>query len=103
MNTHLGLIEIKPEFVQRWKEWGSKLMGELKEEALITLKEEQLLQEHMFLVEIESKQYLGFFSEGKSMPANMERLINKLHRKLLDESRVRRIEGTLLYSIKNNE
>lgn len=100
MDTHFGLIEIKPEYADTWREWGSKISTELREEALLTLEEEKLLQEHMFLLEIDGKTFLGFFSEGTAGPANMERAINKLHRQLLDESKLRRIEGTPLYSLK---
>lgn len=99
----LGLIEIKAETVPQWKKWGARLMNDLKTEALETLTEEGLTQEHVFLLEFNDKHFLGFFTEGNKLPTNLKREINQKHRTLLDESRIRKISGSLIYSLKKDE
>ena len=98
-NTKLGLIEIDSQYVGEWKKWGVKLMGELRAGAIETLKEEGLTQEHMFLIELDGKTYLGFFTEGEGEPANLEKEINQKHRALLDKSRIRKISGEQIYPL----
>lgn len=100
MQTNLGLIEIREEFVDKWRQWGIQLSSKLRTEAEETLREEGLLQEHMFLVELDGKYYLGYFTEGEKGETNMEREINQKHRNLLTDSRLRKIEGSKLYSLK---
>lgn len=96
----LGLIEIEPSSIENWKAWGAELMGDSYSEALETLREEGMNQEHTFLLEIDGKSFLGFFSEGNKLPTNLSREINKNHKELLEKSSVRRIEGVLLYSLR---
>lgn len=95
----MRLLEIRPEFVEGWKNWGTKLMGEYNAEALLTLAEEKVLEEHMFLLQIEEKWFLAFFSRGENLPANIERQLNRQHRSLLEESVIHSYTVKLLYSL----
>ncbi len=96
----MGLIEIDPITVEEWRAWGAVLMGHAHGEALETLKEENLDQEHVFLVHLDEKYYLCFFTEGAHLPTNLERKLNKDHAELLARSRIRKITGEELYSLK---
>lgn len=100
LHRKLGLLEIDPATVPEWRAWGAAIMGAHQQEAIETLREEALTQEHVFLIEVEEKTYLGFFTEGEGLPANLERELNRTHKDLLKRSVIRRIEGVPLYSLR---
>jgi hypothetical protein len=82
----LALFEIDVENISRLKAWGKRLMSDLKEEALITLKEENRMSEAMYLVRGKRFYVLGVSTlVGPLKEANPERLINRQHRAILQE------------------
>lgn len=99
----MGLIEIRAEHAHKWREWGARLMSSEYAEAIASLKEEGLTEETVSLIELDGKTYLCFYAEGAALPANLDRPVSAAHKELLDHSRVRKIEGTIIYSLSNDQ
>lgn len=83
-------------------EWASQLMGEFNKDALESIRRENLTEETVFLVEIDAKKYLAFFTEGENIqPSDQTMEVNQKHRAILRSIRTRRIDGSLLYSLED--
>ena len=98
-----GLIEIKPEYVTGWREWGAKLMGEYKGEALETLREEGVFYERVSLQEIDGRFFLIYLTEGDFLPANLDRKLNRDHKQLLVDSTLQKISAENLYHLEREK
>lgn len=74
---------IGPEDIARLQQWGSMLMGEYRQEAEETLKEEGLAYEAMFLLRASQTYVVAFRNKEHPLPTNMERELNKKHRAVI--------------------
>jgi hypothetical protein len=74
--------------------WGQRLMGDLYEEALETLTEENCLCESLYLLTAGTAQFgmfVGIF-DGQPVPARLDRKINEEHFRLMDAALTRTIQ-----------
>jgi hypothetical protein len=84
--------------------WGEQLMGERREEALVTLTEEKLEHESMYLIQGSDPPLILAISEGGHLPSNPSRSINQEHYRMLAlltpaESILPKGELTILYKL----
>ena len=99
MTKEFTLIEISDD--KPMIEWGSKLMSEFNEDAIESIKRENITEETVFLIDLDGKKYMAFFTEGENIqPSDQTMEVNQKHRAILKEIRIRRIDGSLLYSLK---
>ena len=105
---NLLIHEIKPEQKENLKDWGEKLMNERKEEAVKTLKQENIELEAVFLAELDGKTYficIDETGEGGKDPVDMSEDINQKHRKILGKAFKKRnvADGDLVYKVEKDE
>lgn len=79
------LFRIKEGKRDGWYTWCRELSSNLREEAILTLKEEQVLQELTLAFSIEDSDYVIGYMDGDCLPANMERDINQRHKEMRAE------------------
>lgn len=83
------LFKIKPGKRQVWLDWCAELMSSAKEEASITLKEEQLLRELCIVFGEGDESFVVYHhipEVGKEkLPANLSRELNVKHFQVFDE------------------
>ncbi len=94
------IFKVKSEHLERWRTWCEELMTSLQGEALITLREEQILQEASFLFELSGKYYIFGFVDGECLPGDMTKEINIKHKKIKEECLERISEAEVLYNLK---
>lgn len=92
----LSLIEIKGK--EAWIEHG-KIIQDSLQEAKRLIAKENISVENVFLISIDNKDYLAFYTEGESKKIEDNSDLLKKHRELLRGTRMRRIDGQLLYSV----
>lgn len=66
MDVSCVVVELKPDSLDRVKEW-AKFILDNREEALATLENEEITIESFFFLTIESKDYLVGYMRAKSM------------------------------------
>ena len=100
--ANLSLWKVKEGKREEWLEWCKGIMTNY-EEAAETLKEEQLIEERCVLFDVGDESYLVYFhqpEEGKQkLPANMEKEINRMHFKKMEECLERCTEKTEGYNV----
>lgn len=83
-------------------QWGRDIESIYNKEAIEALKEENVLQEGAYRFTIGNTSYVIFYMEGEDiLPANKDRAINKLHKKVLKECIDHEIDLDWLYNLKN--
>lgn len=82
-----------------WMDWCRLLSTKYKDEALVTLKEEGLLQEAFMMFTIDDTYYTIGFSEGNHLPAT-EREVNRKHQQMKKECLIPIGPASLLYHFK---
>ena len=78
------LFKIKEGKLEAWKEWCTKLSLTLKEEALETLREENLLQEGCLFFSIGENSYVIGFVDGEALPST-DKPINTQNKEKIKE------------------
>jgi len=94
--------KFKEDKSQAYREWGKTLSSEKLQEAKLSLKEENVLEEATALVNIKGEDYwIGVqFDNGEVLPANTSREVNLKHQKMNKECLGESAEVSVLYDIK---
>lgn len=100
MQKHFVLKEITDD--KPVKQWARELMGTRHEEAVESIKRENVSEEQVFSLELNGKKYLAFYMVGEMLPADMSMEVNQKHKEVMNLVSVQNIEGELLYSLKDN-
>ena len=89
------LFKIKEGKLEKWREWCHLLMTQYKDEAIETLKEEDVTYEAFSIFPIQGQYYAVAMVEGEMKPTNMERELNQRHKAIKKEclERIDLIEG----------
>lgn len=75
------IFTIEPQYIPGLKDWGKRLMTDFNEEALISLKEENVMMESMNLIETNEGAFIIAFQLSEyTRPSNKSREVNILHR-----------------------
>jgi hypothetical protein len=76
--------EVNSEYLPQYLSWGRQLMAPRNNEAVQSLKKENIERESSFLLEINGKQFLLFVTISKDAPkeADMNMPVNKEHREM---------------------
>ncbi|MDO8571242.1 MAG: DUF6176 family protein [bacterium] len=94
------IYKIKEGKLDQWKNWCLKLNSTLRNEAIQTLKEENLTMEGFFLFKINNEHYtVGLsYAEGESSLA-LDSDLNNMHKKMKNEclEKIERGRGEKLY------
>lgn len=94
-----NLFKIRPGKLEKWKDWCYELENNLREEALITLKEEKCTQELFILFSINEDFYTVGMGEGECLPATL-REINIKHKEISKECLEKIDQISTLYHLK---
>lgn len=81
------------------KKWAKEVMGKRYEEALASIEQEKVTQETVFYFELYGRKFLAFYIEGDALPPDMTMQINRDHRNVMDQIKIKKIKGKLIYSI----
>ncbi len=96
----MHLFKLKKGKEQLLLEWGARLMGEFRTEALISLSEENVTREIVYMFHIGDDCYAIGHMEGENMrPANTDRSLNIRHKEVLRECIDSKIELNRVYEI----
>jgi hypothetical protein len=93
------LFKVKTGQWSAWNAWCTKIHTTLRDEALLTLAEEKVLQEMTFGFEINAERYVLGYVDGECLPAHMEREINQEHVRMKEECLERLSNADILYSL----
>ena len=94
-----NLFKIKEGKVDTWKAWCNELNTTLREDALITIKEEGNTQEVFVIFNLNDEWYTIGLGEGENVPAT-DREINKKHRAISKECLEKIGKVSCLYNLK---
>jgi hypothetical protein len=94
------LIKIREGKETVWIDWCNKVQNEFYNEALESIKEENVVQETIVKVEINNRLYCLAYMEGECLPANMNREINRIHAEKKKECIESVDTPEILYNIK---
>lgn len=95
------LFKIKKEFLGEWKSWCHEVSTILKDEAILSLKEEKVIQEITLCFEIKGDFYGIGYMDGDAFPANPEREINIKHKEVKKRCLEFISDVEILYNIQN--
>ncbi|MDR2213425.1 MAG: DUF6176 family protein, partial [Pseudomonadales bacterium] len=101
METSGVVIELKPDSLERVREWAAYL-NQHKDEALQTLKNEGVMLESWFLTKIDGKDYLFAFMRAESMERareavkNSSFVVDAYHQQFKKDAWLTRFKGELL-------
>ncbi len=74
-------------------------MGKRNAEAVESLKREKVIQETVFILELNNKKYLAFYMEGEMLHGDPDLPINQEHRRILRSVRESFVDAELLYNL----
>lgn len=81
MDDIATVFRVKDGKLGQWVDWCLQLRQERRDEALLTLEEEETTDELCAVAWIEGKAYVFGFACGRLLPANMSRAINREHQR----------------------
>lgn len=96
----MKVFQLKPGFQDVVLGWGKKLMGEHKQEALESLREEQCSRELGFLFKIGGQWYMVGHMEGNNILPATDRPLNRKHQALLRECILCEVPLVEVYDLK---
>lgn len=94
------VLKVKTGQWETWKQWCAELDTVLRSEAVLTLEEEQVLQELTLGFALDGEHYVIGFMDGECLPANMDRVINQRHNEMKQTCLERITNAEVLYNIK---
>lgn len=98
----MKIFKLKKDKVEKFKEWTHLLNTTLRDEAMLSLKEENCSRELIQFFEIQGEFYIATHIEGEDIvPSNKEREINKRHIEIMKECIEEKIATETLYDIKS--
>jgi hypothetical protein len=95
------LLRVKDGQWETWTQWCTELNTTLRKEAILTLHEEQVLQELTLGFSLNNEHYIIGFMDGDCLPANMKRDINQRHQEMKRQCLERVDDVAVLYNIKS--
>ncbi|MCH8888817.1 hypothetical protein IID26_00095 [Patescibacteria group bacterium] len=95
--------KIKKEKVEELKAWGKRLMGDLHEEAIASMREENITHEYMGIFEIDGEWYGVGFMQGENIQPATDKEINNAHKKIMKEACGKRISIETIYRLKDKD
>lgn len=98
--TRGSVLRVKKERLDQWRAWCNELRTSFHEDAIESLKQEQVIQEAAFLFEIAGEYYVLGFMDGEGLLADMTKEVNIKHKKAKEECLERVSDIELLYNIK---
>ena len=101
----MKIFKLHQDKIEVFRNWAKQVNGELREEAILSLQEENCTREIFQLFKINDIYYAVAHMEGDNIiPANVEREINKKHHEVLRECIEKQISTETLYdlSVKNS-
>lgn len=93
------LYKVEPGQWNTWKEWCTEINTTLREEAILTLEEEQVLHELALGFSLGDDQYVIGFMQGECLPANTAHEINQKHRNMREQCLEKIDYAETLYNI----
>jgi hypothetical protein len=97
------LLKVKSGQWEVWKKWCAELNTTLRSEAILTLEEEQVLQELTLAVVLNGEHYVIGFMDGDCLPANTKRSVNQRHNEMKQNCLEYVDDVEVLYNIKHEE
>lgn len=94
------LFKIKESKKDLWCSWCQELSTSLRDEALSTLEEEQVIQELALGITLPEGEYFIGYMDGECLPANLDREINQRHQSMKEECLERIGPVDILYDLK---
>lgn len=94
-----AIFRVKKGRLDQWRAWCHELETSFREDALDSLRQEQIIQEAAFLFEIEGEYYVLGFMNGEGLPADMTKEVNIKHKQAKEECLERVSDITVLYNL----
>lgn len=94
-----AIFRVKQDRLDQWRAWCNELETSFHEDALDSLKQEQIFQEAAFLFEIKGEFYVLGFMDGECLPADMTKEVNIKHKQAKEECLERVSDITVLYNL----
>jgi hypothetical protein len=95
------LLKVKNGQWENWQKWCHQLNTTLRSEAILTLEEEQVLQELTLGFTLNNEHYVIGFMDGECLPANPDKTVNQRHNEM-KRICLESVSGAdVLYNIKN--
>jgi Family of unknown function (DUF6176) len=98
-----NLYKIKEGRTDQWRDWCNQLATTRNAEAIETLAEEGVSQEMFLLFHYSNNDYVITVIDGDALPSNLDRQINRDHRRNFAECLEKVVNIELLYHIKAEE
>ena len=95
-----AIFRVKQGRFDQWRAWCNELQTSLREDALDSLRQEQVYQEAAFLFEIKGEHYVLGFMDGESLPGDMTKEVNIKHKQMKEECLEYISNIEVLYNIK---
>lgn len=96
----MKLFKLKKGKEQDLLDWGRELSGPLKDEAIITLQEENCTRESSYMFKVGDDYYLIGHMEGENLQKPSDRKINQRHRHILEDCIEEEVDLTIVYDLK---